>query len=343
MGVINNRYEFMLIFDCENGNPNGDPDTENLPRIDSQDGHGLVSDASLKRKIRDLVARIGEKIFVEHDINLNRKIFEAREKTGKAGKATKEAVDQAAKLMCETYFDVRTFGAVMSTGANAGQLVGPVQIIPARSVDPIHIMDWGITRVAVTETVKNAKSLGDYEVWEVNQPKDQLRTMGRKALIPYGLYVAKGFISAFDAENTGFSEDDLQLLFEALLNMFEHSRSGSRGMMSARKLVIFKHIGDAIKPEHSEQQAKLGRVPAHYLLDLGSVVSITRKDTNRPPRAFNDYTVTVDASVLPKGIEMLVLDMWDMDLYTNGWVSRPQREPDMKSKPPEGSRKPKST
>ncbi len=321
MKPIENRYEFLLIFDCENGNPNGDPDAENLPRIDSQDGHGLVSPESIKRKIRDRIALNGIEIFIQHQTNLNRAIFAAREQSNTLkDKSTKITLQNAAAIMCKRFYDVRTFGGVMTTGVNSGQLTGPVQITLARSVDPVHIMDWGITRVAVAETVQGAKTLADYEQWESEQNASDLRTMGRKSLIPYGLFVAKGCISAFDAERTGFSEADLELLCESMLDMFEHSRSASRGLMTTRRLVIFKHIGSSKDPKVRLKQAKLGRIPAQNLLELGRIVRISRVNKDAFPRAYHDYDVVVDTSALPETIEVLDLDLWDEEKFRSAWV-----------------------
>jgi CRISPR-associated protein Csd2 len=248
--TIQNRYEFLFLFDCENGNPNGDPDAGNAPRIDPEDMHGLVSDVALKRRVRNYIQAkfrnvAPNAIFVEHATNLNRPIALAHEKKngGISEKATKSKVRAARDWMCETFYDVRTFGAVMSTGANAGQVRGPVQFAFARSLNPVLPLDISITRMAVAEDVKGAKSAADYEKWEAEQEEDTLRTMGRKALIPYGLYAAKGFVSAHLAQGTGFSETDLGNLWEALANMYDHDRSASKGMMSCRKLFVFKHVG----------------------------------------------------------------------------------------------------
>jgi CRISPR-associated protein Csd2 len=321
---ITNRYEFMLLFDCENGNPNGDPDSGNAPRVDPEDGHGLVSDVALKRRLRNYVQTTGEAIFVQHGTNLNRPIFQAREANG-GGAATTAAVAGARKWMCDNFFDVRTFGAVMSTGANAGQVRGPVQITFARSVNPIFAAEFSITRGAVAEDVKNAKTLADFETWEASQPEDKLRTMGRKSLIPYGLYVAKGFISAHLAAQTGFSDSDLKLLLESLLNMYDHDRSASKGLMASRRLIVFKHVGTDTDTEQRKRQAMLGCAPAHRLLDLGEkledgkVVTIERIDPTVPPRAFSHYRVTVDSSRLPSGVEVLDLEYWDAGKAESGW------------------------
>ncbi len=308
--AIKNRYEFMFLFDCENGNPNGDPDAGNAPRIDPQDMHGLVSDVALKRRVRNYVqiARKNEMpnaIFIEHATNLNAPIAKAHEEANdgyKDNKATKEQVKNARGWLCQNYYDIRTFGAVMSTGPNAGQVRGPVQFSFARSVDPVLPLDLSITRMAVAENVKGAKSSEDYEKWENEQPEDKLRTMGRKELIPYGLYVAKGFISANLAEGTGFSENDLELFWEALMNMYEHDRSASKGMMSVRNLFIFKHVGTDTDQEQRVREAMLGCAPAHKLFDL---VRVHKKADVTAPRKYDDYEIMVDEDSIPAGIELI--------------------------------------
>lgn len=313
MHAIGNRYEFLYFFDCEQGNPNGDPDSGNAPRIDPEDSHGLVSDVALKRRIRNYVqlARDNEMpyaVFVQQAINLNRPIVQAHEETGgyQPGMKTKSKVDAAREWMCRNFYDVRTFGAVMSTGANAGQVRGPVQLAFARSLDPILPMDVSITRMAIADDVKSAKGSDDYRKWEQEQPEDKLRTMGRKSLIPYGLYLGKGFISAHLAEDTGFSEDDLQLFWEALWNMYDFDRSASKGVMSARKLVVFKHIGTDTDATQRQRQAKLGCAPAHTLLDLGRIVEVTRlTPPGQSPRKFSDYQVTIHYDRVPAGVQVL--------------------------------------
>jgi CRISPR-associated protein Csd2 len=308
---IQNRYEFLFLFDCENGNPNGDPDAGNSPRIDPEDMHGLVSDVALKRRVRNFVQTSFDNvapnaIFIEHATNLNKPITKAHEETGgaPAGGANRGQVNAAREWMCKTFFDVRTFGAVMSTGANAGQVRGPVQFSFARSVDPILPMDISITRMAVAAKVPGAKTSADYEKWENGEEEDTLRTMGRKALIPYGLYVTKGFISANLAKGTGFSDDDLKNLWEALLNMYDHDRSSSKGMMSCRGLYVFKHVGTDSDPKQRIKQAMLGCAPAHKLLDKGAIVDVVRKSATSP-RSFADYEVVVHRDRLPAGVELL--------------------------------------
>lgn len=312
---IQNRYEFLFLFDCENGNPNGDPDAGNSPRIDTEDMHDLVSDVAMKRRVRnyiqekfgtDIKDAIPNAVFVQHATNLNKYITKAHEETdGKPeGGGNRNQVGNARDWMCQTFFDVRTFGAVMSTGANAGQVRGPVQFSVARSVDPILPLDASITRMAVAEKVSGAKTAADYEKWENEQEEDKLGTMGRKALIPYGLYVAKGFISANLAKGTGFSDDDLKNLWEALLNMYDHDRSASKGMMSCRGLYVFKHIGTDSDPNQRVKQAMLGCAPAHKLLDKGAIVDIVRKSATSP-RSYSDYEVIVHRDRLPAGVELL--------------------------------------
>jgi CRISPR-associated protein Csd2 len=322
---IQNRYEFLYLFDCENGNPNGDPDAGNSPRIDPEDMHGLVSDVALKRRVRnfiqekfgaDIKAVFPNAIYIQHSTNLNKYITKAHEETGgkPEGGGNRTQVTNAREWMCKTFFDVRTFGAVMSTGANAGQVRGPVQFSFARSVDPILPLEASITRMAVAEKVPSAKTMADYEKWENEQEEDKLRTMGRKALIPYGLYVAKGFISANLAKGTGFSDDDIKNLWEALYNMYDHDRSASKGMMSCRGLYVFKHVGTDTDPAQRVRQAMLGCAPAHALLDLGKVVEICKaedamsRDKEITPRKFAHYRVTVNKDKIPSGIELW---MWD--------------------------------
>jgi len=319
--LIQNRYEFLLLFDCERGNSNGDPDAGNLPRMDPQDGHGLVSDVALKRRIRNYVqAAKGNQlfyaIFVQHGSALNKEIARAHEKTGgmppvkdKKFVSTTAKAKAAREWMCEQFYDIRTFGAVLSTGPNAGQVRGPVQIAFSRSIHPVLPLDLGITRQATTDDKIEAKSdvtSATYEKWEAEQSEDKLRTMGRKTLIPYGLYAAKGFISANLAEQTLFSEDDLKLLWDALLGMFDHDRSASKGIMSTRRLFVFKHVGDT--PEKS----KLGVAHAHRLLDIDTdlleneeaIVSIRLKEGVKHPRSFKQYEIKVRDNNKPAGIEI---------------------------------------
>ncbi|NLO07399.1 MAG: type I-C CRISPR-associated protein Cas7/Csd2 [candidate division WS1 bacterium] len=309
--AIGNRYEFLCLFDCENGNPNGDPDSANAPRIDPETMHGLVSDVAIKRRIRNYVqiARdntMPNAIFVQQATNLNRPIVRAHEETegglDTSKKANKNKVEAARDWMCASFYDVRTFGAVMSTGPNAGQVRGPVQIAFSRSKDPVLPMDISITRMAVAEDVKGAKSSEDYQKWEDEQPEDELRTMGRKSIIPYGLYESHGFISANLAQQTGFSEDDLSLLWDALLGMYEHDRSASKGLMSVREpLFVFKHVGTDSDEEQRVREALLGCAPAHRLFEL---VDVQKREGVETPRSFGDYKVTFNASELPQGVQV---------------------------------------
>src|SRR3989338_7395806 len=254
--LIKNRYEFVYLFDVENGNPNGDPDSGNMPRIDPETNFGIITDVCLKRKIRNFVDIVKKnqspyEIYVREKAILNQTHDRAHQAIGaktetKEGKrkGSGEEVEKARAWMCHNFFDVRTFGAVMSTGTNCGQVRGPVQLNFARSIDSVVPLEISITRMAVT-TEKEAES----------QSGDN-RTMGRKHIIPYGLYRVEGYISAFLAEQTGFNDDDLKLLWDALINMFDHDHSAARGKMNARKLVVFKH------------ESALGNAPAHKLFDL---------------------------------------------------------------------------
>jgi CRISPR-associated protein Csd2 len=309
---IKNRYEFLFLFDCENGNPNGDPDAANAPRIDPEDMHGLVSDVALKRRIRNYVqtAKGNERpnaIFIEHATNLNRPIALSHEEANGGyvlkPKPNKDKVYAARDWMCKNFYDVRTFGAVMSTGPNAGQVRGPVQFSFARSADPVLPMDISITRMAVTKPEEVLKTSAAYAKWESDAPEEALRTMGRKQLIPYGLYIAKGFISAHLAQGTGFSEDDLKLFWEALLNMYEHDRSASKGMMSVRPpIYVFKHIGTDTDEKQRARQAILGCAPAHKLFEL---IEVRKKEGVEASRSFDNYVVTVLDDKIPAGVELL--------------------------------------
>ncbi len=320
---ITSRYEFLYLFDCENGNPNGDPDAGNAPRIDPEDLHGLVSDVAIKRRIRNYVQiaknnTMPYAIFVEHACNLNKHIARAHEEAnGKlpdSSGAKKDEVEKARKWLCDNFFDVRAFGAVMSTGPNAGQVRGPVQVTFARSLDPVLPLEISITRMAVTDDVRGTKSWKDYENWEKEQKEDELRTMGRKSLIPYGLYLGKGFISAHLAEQTGFNTDDLRLLFEAILGMFEHDRSASKGVMTVRTPVfVLKHVGTDSDPEQRKRQAMLGCAPAQVLFE--EIVEVRRKEGVTVPRSFKDYEVIVHEDKIPRGTQLLRLPE-DMDKLT---------------------------
>lgn len=333
MSTIQNRYEFLYLFDCENGNPNGDPDAGNSPRIDPEDMHGLVSDVAIKRRVRNYIHGAFDNtspnaIFVEHSTNLNTKIALAHEShevregvtpgmppfdaKGKKWKPNTAKVGAAREWLCRTFFDIRTFGAVMSTGPNAGQVRGPVQLTFSRSIDPILPMDISITRMAVADNEIKGANVGsaEFRAWEERQPEDELRTMGRKALIPYGLFVTKGFVSANLAQGTLFSDDDLTHLWDALAGMWDHDRSASKGMMSCRGLYVFKHVGTDSNAEQRKRQAMLGCAPAQALLDLGKVVSIAKnevemkKDGVTSPRKFAHYSVSVNNGKIPSGIEV---------------------------------------
>jgi len=327
MSTIANRYEFLYFFDCENGNPNGDPDSGNAPRIDPEDMHGLVSDVALKRRIRNYVqaARGNEMpnaIFIQHATALNKEIARSHEMANGSMPAVKEGkfvpnksqVSKATQWMCANFFDVRAFGAVMSTGPNAGQVRGPIQIAFARSIDPILTLDTAITRMATTDDKIKAGpdvTSASYENFEAERSEDMLRTIGRKSLIPYGLYAAKGFVSGNLAEGTGLTEDDLSLLWEALLNMFDHDRSASKGFMSARKLIVFKHVGTDSNENQRKRQAMMGCAPAQRLLDFSNpsrafesaVVEVTHRGKSAP-RSFHDYGFAVHSDRLPKGVEL---------------------------------------
>ncbi len=314
MTTLSHRHDFVLIFDVANGNPNGDPDAGNLPRMDPETNHGLVSDVSLKRKIRNYVelARAGQSghhIYVQEGAILNEKHREAYiALRPDDAKATKDAKlnpknDAEAKelrdWMCANFFDVRTFGAVMSTGINCGQVKGPVQMTFASSVEPILPVEITVTRMAATNEAEKKKTA---EGSDADERTDN-RTMGRKHIVPYGLYVAHGFISAKFAERTGFSEADLDLLFEALKSMFEHDRSAARGQMATRKLIVFRHAN------------VLGNAPAHALFErvqIGRSINGEFRepddrgiDNHPPARKFSDYIVRVDKDNLPEGIEVL--------------------------------------
>ncbi len=277
MSEIKNRIDFVYMFDVQDGNPNGDPDAGNLPRVDAETGMGLVTDVCLKRKVRNYVQvaknlEDGYDIFIKEKAVLNTLIDKAHDDA--EVKSAKDKTEAARRFMCKNYFDIRTFGAVMSTGKNAGQVRGPIQLTFARSVDPVETSEHSITRMAVATEKEADKQEGGN------------RTMGRKATVPYGLYVCHGFISANLARQTGFSEDDLALFWEALKNMFDIDRSAARGLMSAQKLIVFKH------------DSMLGNAPANKLFDLVTVTKIC----DGAPRSFKDYSVTIDRDNVPLGI-----------------------------------------
>lgn len=281
--TIQNRYDFFYLFDVQDGNPNGDPDAGNLPRIDPETGAGLVSDVCLKRKVRNFVqivkgAERPYDIFIKEKAVLNNMISEAHAQQDVKAKEKGEKTEAARQWMCRNFYDIRTFGAVLSTGENAGQVRGPIQFTFARSVEPIVTAEHSITRMAVATEAEAEKQSGDN------------RTMGRKFTVPYGLYKANGFISAHLAAQTGFNDEDLNLFWEALKNMFDHDHSAARGMMSARKLIVFKH------------NSILGNASAHALFDL---IQVKSKNEGKPARSFSDYEVTIDRENLPAGVEMM--------------------------------------
>lgn len=306
--AINNRYEFMFYIQCVNGNPNGDPDMGNSPRIDPQDMHGFITDVAIKRRIRNYIQSAyegedGMGIIMQQSTNINKFIAKAKSLADvELGAKDKESLYKSRRKACEIFYDVRTFGGVLSTGPNAGQVRGPVQLTFAKSVDPILPMDISITRVSKAEDVKNAETYEDYEEAELSAPEDSLRTMGRKQFIPYGLYEARGFVSANLAAETGFDENDLKALFEAILNMYEHDRSASKGEMSViSPLIIFKHVGTDSDEKQRIRQSRLGCAPAHKLFEL---VSIAKKPDIENPRSYTDYELTVDLSKTPNGVEV---------------------------------------
>ena len=274
-----NRIDFVYIFDVQDGNPNGDPDAGNLPRVDAETGMGLVTDVCLKRKVRNYVqvarnCENGYDIFIKEKAVLNTLIDKAHEE--ESVKAVKDKTSAARDVMCKSYYDIRTFGAVMSTGKNAGQVRGPIQFTFARSVDAIATAEHSITRMAVATEKEAEKQGGDN------------RTMGRKATVPYGLYVCHGFVSANLAKQTGFSEEDLELFWDALKKMFDVDRSAARGLMSAQKLIVFKH------------NSVLGNAPANKLFERVKV----EKTCEGAPRSFEDYKVTIDKNNLPEGVSV---------------------------------------
>ncbi len=298
-GSITHRYDFVLLFDVVNGNPNGDPDAGNSPRVDPETGHGLVSDVALKRKVRNFVSLAkadlvggkpahGYDIYVKHHNvleQLHRQAYEALGLTPKEGsKETKTSnVEKARAWMCQTFWDIRTFGAVLTLDINCGQVRGPVQITFSRSIDPIVSLEQSITRKAVA-TQREADS-------QIEKSGQVVGTMGRKEIVPYGLYRAHGFISPHLAADTGFSEEDLALFWQALGMMFEHDRSATRGEMAVRRLTVFEHA------------SALGSAPAHRLFERVKVeLKDGAKAEGKPPRRFEDYEVAMDPAPLPSGI-----------------------------------------
>jgi len=302
MTALAHRHEFVLFFDVTNGNPNGDPDAGNLPRIDQETQRGLVSDVCLKRKVRNFteLARTGDanyRIYVQDGSILNDRHREAYTHTrpDDAKVATEKKLnpkdDSEAEalqaFMCQTFFDIRTFGAVMGTGINCGQVRGPVQFTFAQSIDPIVPQEITITRMAAT-TEKDKKNRQEGSDDTSEDTRTDNRTMGRKHIVPYGLYRMHGFVSAKLAERTGFSEDDLGFLWRALGEMFDHDRSAARGEMTARRLIVFRH------------DSALGNAQAHKLFDR--VTASRTGDVTAPPRAFGDYAIQVNTEDLPAGV-----------------------------------------
>jgi len=281
---IKNRYEFVLFFDVENGNPNGDPAAGNLPRLGPDTSRGLVTDVCLKRKVRNYVElakgnAAPYEIYVREKAVLTAQQQRAHEALGEVDKKA-DRTTQARAWMCRNFFDVRTFGAVMSLKEfNCGQVRGPVQLAFARSVDPVVPLDVSITRMAVATEREAAEQGGDN------------RTMGRKSIVPYGLYRAEGFISAHLAAQTGFCADDLELFWQALESMFEHDHSAARGKMASRALVVFEH------------ESALGNAPAHKLFDLVTTARAT--DPALPARTFEDYAITVNEAGAPAGVKVI--------------------------------------
>lgn len=286
--VLDKRYEFVLFFEVENGNPNGDPDAGNMPRIDPETSQGLVTDVCLKRKVRNYVelAKQGEKsgeqsfdIYVRENAvlnDINEEAYQGLNLKPESKKLPKdpEQAKSVTKYMCDRFYDIRAFGAVMTTEINCGQVRGPIQFGFAKSMDPIVPQEITITRMAVTN----------------KKDADKERTMGRKHIVPYALYRAEGYVSAPLAQKTGFTDEDLELFWDALLEMFEHDHSAARGKMASRKLVIFEH------------ETALGNAPAHKLFDL---VTAKSNDDQKPPRAFADYSINVNYAEKPDGVTII--------------------------------------
>ncbi|PWC38472.1 type I-C CRISPR-associated protein Cas7/Csd2 [Azospirillum sp. TSO22-1] len=286
MGIHESRIEFVYLFDVRNGNPNGDPDAGNMPRLDPETGKGLVTDVCLKRKVRNLIEltrgnQAGYDIYVREKAVLNLQHGRAYEGTGLKPEPRKlpkgDGAAAVTQWMCRTFFDVRTFGAVMTTEINCGQVRGPVQLTFAESIDPIVPTEVSVTRMAVTTEAEAEKQSGDN------------RTMGRKYIVPYGLYRAHGFVSPHLAKQSGFSDADLEAFFQALVLMFDHDRSAARGEMAARRLIVFRH------------RSPLGEAPAHKLFDR---VTVKRKNTVAVGRSYDDYDVAIDRDGLPDGVEI---------------------------------------
>jgi CRISPR-associated protein Csd2 len=320
--ALTRRHEFVLYFDVTNGNPNGDPDAGNMPRMDPETGHGLVSDVCLKRKVRNFVEdfageTLRNRIYVTEGAILNDKHREAyvavrpddpkvRDRATKRLSPTSD--DEARRLrgfMCDNFFDIRTFGAVLSTGINAGQVRGPVQIAFGRSVEPILPLEISITRMAATNEAERKQRQEGLD--EGTEKRGDARTMGRKHIVPYGLYRAHGFVSAplasHPVKGTGFTDDDLDLLFSALDGMFEHDRSAARGEMSKRKLIVFRHASAFGSAHASDLFARVQT----WRLHKGDrhLVGDPRTDNWSSARAFSDYEITVNREALPEGVEVV--------------------------------------
>ena len=291
--VIKNRYDFVILFDVENGNPNGDPDAGNMPRMDQDTGHGIITDVCLKRKIRNYVEAVydgtpGYRIYVKQNIPLERMNQEAYDylgvKSSEIGKIKEKDPKLDVKIrdfMCENFFDIRTFGAVMTTfvkaNLNCGQVCGPVQLCFAKSIDPITPQEVSITRITVAS--------------EKDKTEGKNTTMGNKFIVPYALYRCEGFISANLAQKTtGFTEDDLKILWEAVMNMFELDRSATRGKMSLRKLIVFKHA------------SQYGNAPAYKLFEK---IKVQRKDSEKIVRGYDDYKIVIEKETLPENVELI--------------------------------------
>lgn len=280
--IIKNRYEFIILFDVENGNPNGDPDAGNMPRIDPETGHGIVTDVCIKRKIRNYVEikmqeKEGYKIYVKEGVVLNEQhalSYKALNEEVKS--SSQKPSERAVKWMCENFYDIRTFGAVMTTEVNCGQIRGPVQLSFARSIDPIMPQEITITRVAITKG---------------SDAENKETEIGRKHIVPYALYKMEGYVSAALAnKNESFTEEDINLLWEAIENMFEHDRSAARGNMVLRKLIIFKH------------ESMLGNAPAHKLFEC---IKVAKKENVKAPRSYEDYIVTINKDSIPEGVTLI--------------------------------------
>ncbi len=290
---VNRRHDFVLFFDVQDGNPNGDPDADNMPRVDPETMQGLVTDVSIKRRVRDWVDAIRGseekyKIYVQSGealITKHKRAYTALGLESTGSKQAREDVEKARQWMCENFYDIRAFGAVMTVGVNCGQVRGPIQLTFARSIHPIAPLDVSITRVAVT------KEEDLVAVTEDGKTKGKVSEMGRKPILPYGLYRAHGFFNPYFARQTGFTSEDLELFWNALQNMWDFDRSSSRGLMAFRGLYIFSH------------EKMLGNAPAHKLFDLVHVSLVEDKDV-AVPRKFSDYIITVDHPNLPPGVEL---------------------------------------